>query len=179
MPLRTALGTRYDAAELPVALTRSLSMSELRRDPLNDRWVIIAENRAERPNEFSREVSAQPRIDCVFCPGNEHQTPETLLVRRPANWNGDPAAWRIRVISNRYPAVEQTASTAMRETALHWAGGGFGVHEVIVDTAEHVTSITESSEAEAAELFEVYRDRMPNCDSSSGASSSGSASPCA
>ena len=140
-------------------------MSELRRDPLNERWVIIAENRAERPNEFTRPAVEQRSLeqrprDCVFCPGNEHQTPEALLVRRPANWKGDPAAWRIRVIANRYPAVEQTASGVVREGPLHWSAGGFGVHEVIVDTAQHVTSITHSSEAEVAELFEVYRERM-------------------
>lgn len=145
-------------------------MSELRRDPLNNRWVIIAENRAERPNEFTRptnrespaepELTEQPPRDCVFCPGNEHQTPETLLVRRPANWNGDPAAWRIRVIANRYPAVDPTAASTVRESPLHWSSSGFGMHEVIVDTADHVTSITHSSEAEVAELFEVYRARM-------------------
>jgi UDPglucose--hexose-1-phosphate uridylyltransferase len=144
-------------------------MSELRRDPLNDRWVIIAENRAERPNEFTRQANRespaeppteQPPRDCVFCPGNEHQTPETLLVRRPVNWNGDSAAWRIRVIANRYPAVEPTAASTVRDSPLHWSASGFGVHEVIVDTAEHVTSITHSSEVEVAELFEVYRARM-------------------
>ncbi len=58
-------------------------MPELRKDPVTERWVIIATDRARRPSDFSREHPA-PFTDrfCPFCPGNESKTqPEVYAAR--------------------------------------------------------------------------------------------------
>ena len=44
-------------------------MSELRRNPLTDRWVIISTERANRP------IDDKPKSFCPFCWGNEDKTP--------------------------------------------------------------------------------------------------------
>jgi len=51
-------------------------MPELRRDPVVDRWVIIAPERADRPNALVRDFQlADDEDGCPFCPGNEYLTP--------------------------------------------------------------------------------------------------------
>lgn len=58
-------------------------MSELRKDPVTRRWVIIATERAKRPSDFVKpkpDSSAIPEYldKCPFCEGNENQTPQSL-----------------------------------------------------------------------------------------------------
>ncbi len=62
-------------------------MSELRKDPIIDRWVIIAAERGRRPDDFavgeSPDRSMSP-ASCPFCAGNEAKTPpETWAIRDP------------------------------------------------------------------------------------------------
>jgi UDPglucose--hexose-1-phosphate uridylyltransferase len=144
-------------------------MSEVRHDLLLPRWVIIAENRADRPNEFVTPRTERQRGPCPFCPGNESRTPAALLVRRPEAWNGDESEWRVRVVSNLYPAVAEIAgggdSTAAGSSVLPAGGALFGkspaagFHEVVIDTPQHVVSLGDMSEEAAIELFGVYRER--------------------
>jgi len=54
-------------------------MSELRFDPINNQWVAIADNRAERPNEFQRLLTRKEPVVCPFCAGNESATPPELM----------------------------------------------------------------------------------------------------
>ena len=51
-------------------------MPELRKDPIIGRWVIIATERAKRPDQFtSKQEEAVPEKSCPFCEGAETQTP--------------------------------------------------------------------------------------------------------
>jgi UDPglucose--hexose-1-phosphate uridylyltransferase len=63
-------------------------MPELRKDPVSERWVIIATDRVRRPTDFVREtLPAQPSGRfCPFCPGHESKTPpeETAKFLRDA-----------------------------------------------------------------------------------------------
>ena len=56
-------------------------MPELRHDPIQRRWVIIATERARRPSDFSHEAAStrSAKFD-PFVPGNEDQTPPELFV---------------------------------------------------------------------------------------------------
>lgn len=98
--------------------------------------VLMAPERGKRPNAFRTYPShTDPKEDCPFCPGHEESTPPTLLSL------GDP--WRLRVISNLYPAVQEN-----------------GAHEVIVETREHEMELVDFSEERLVELFSVYQKRM-------------------
>lgn len=51
-------------------------MSELRHNILTREWVIVAPERAKRPDDFKKahkQVSSGPGFlaDCPFCPGND------------------------------------------------------------------------------------------------------------
>ncbi len=80
-------------------------MPELRQNYFTKEWVIIATERAKRPEELvSRRVpktAPQHVENCPFCPGNESKTPPEVL-RIPAEGNG---AWQVRVIGNKFAAL--------------------------------------------------------------------------
>ena len=53
-------------------------MSELRKDIVNGRWVILASERSKRPDDFRPAQPAgagAPVGFCPFCPGSESKTP--------------------------------------------------------------------------------------------------------
>ena len=61
-------------------------MSELRKDPIVDRWVIVASERGRRPTDFN--IAADPPTGAFspFSPGNESKTPpEVAQIGRAAN----------------------------------------------------------------------------------------------
>lgn len=158
-------------------------MSELRQDPFTDRWVVIAQNRAERPQEFRLVESRRDATDCPFCAGNEAATPTELA--RYQEPGADGHDWQVRVVPNKYPAVSVFASEegasdedAAKEGALQegaagaeplYAGGatglgrrqpGVGAHEVIIESPAHVVSFSELTDLQAELSFLAYRDRL-------------------
>jgi UDPglucose--hexose-1-phosphate uridylyltransferase len=136
-------------------------MSELRKDPIVDRWVIIAENRAARPNELVQpELPGAGPEACPFCEGNEKQTPGEVAALRSKGSTADGPGWRVRVVPNRYPALEQTADQPTTSNRFYSSLPGLGVHEVIVECADHLTRTTDLSEVQLAEVLVTYRDRL-------------------
>lgn len=64
-------------------------MSELRLNRATKEWIIIATERAKRPNQFQIETHKEklPSYEptCPFCPGNEkHTPPEVFALRKRA-----------------------------------------------------------------------------------------------
>ncbi|MCC6511296.1 MAG: hypothetical protein IT423_19500, partial [Pirellulaceae bacterium] len=81
------------------------STSELRHDWLSDRWVIIAPQRTDRPDDFARLCDPLPsskavdstQHDCPFCSGRETETPPPLAVyyRSCSDAQCDPEGGRV------------------------------------------------------------------------------------
>jgi UDPglucose--hexose-1-phosphate uridylyltransferase len=139
-------------------------MSSLRQDPLTGRWVLLAEDRGKRPNDFpllARPVSDP--ADCPFCPGHEDRTPkEVLATGRPANAANDGPGWKIRVFPNKYPAVDSGASNAMEDESsqeLFREIPGNGRHEVIVYSPNHGDGPATLNKEHLLELLLVVRNR--------------------
>ena len=148
-------------------------MPELRTDYLTGRSVLVAENRALRPNEFAGEpASAGGQIDeppsqhskepppphptCPFCTGNESQTPPAVYQKLDAAGN-----WQVRAVPNAHPAVDnlsglmrsQVPSTELQPSAL-------GVHEVIIESVGHVERMSGLSPAELRDILDAYVNRL-------------------
>lgn len=125
-------------------------MGEFRRDPLTDGWVIVAPDRAGRPDEYGSHepVRAAGPGPCAFCAGREGDTPAEVASRR------GPGGWSARAVPNRYPAL--TANGRAGDPVAE----GAGRHEVIVETPRHVVSLTDLSEGEVADVLGLYRDRL-------------------
>jgi UDPglucose--hexose-1-phosphate uridylyltransferase len=130
-------------------------MPELRRDPILDRWVVVAPERAERPHALLR---APPEEDdaqgCPFCPGNEAMTPPELLSLR------DGKNWFLRVVPNRYPALRSEERLARRAVGLYDQMAGVGAHEVFIDTSEHGRRLHEQPVERIEALLRAAQERM-------------------
>lgn len=135
-------------------------MPELRQDPISGHWVIFAKERAQRPHDF---VASPRRVSsgaCPFCEGNEQHTPGELLAYRDAGTRPDSVGWRVRVVPNKFPAVELDAELDKSRVAGSFAGSG--AHEVIIESPRHAISLTELSDNAVAEVFACYRERILN-----------------
>src|SRR5215468_1694097 len=84
---------------------RSLPMPELRKDPIVGRWVIIATDRAKRPVAPKHEVEPAGGF-CPFCEGSEGNTPHEILAYRDRNTRPNEKGWRVRVVPNKFPALQ-------------------------------------------------------------------------
>ncbi len=130
-------------------------MSELRRDPLFERTVIVAPQRASRPLDFQPAPSAPAahREACPFCEGHEAEAhPELLAIRRMGTAPDSPG-WSVRVVANKYPIAHGSA-TSLDELQLR------GVHDVIIEAPEHVASWSQMSAAQIENVLRVYRQRL-------------------
>ena len=114
-------------------------MSVLRYDLTTNDWVILAPERSRRPDQFrtSPTPTETATTACPFCPGNEELTPDEIYaVRRPqASGRKD---WLVRVVPNKFPVLHRDADDRrFREGPCFRAMGGWGAHEVIIESPNH------------------------------------------
>ncbi len=133
-------------------------MPELRKDPIVGRWVIIAPERADRPNAHLRAQHEPDEGACAFCPGNESMTPNEVRRVGPGARNGP--GWTSRVVPNRFPALR--VETQMRRTAngLFDQLAGVGAHEVLIETPEHAQPLAQQKLAQVLGLFVAAKERI-------------------
>jgi UDPglucose--hexose-1-phosphate uridylyltransferase len=111
---------------------------EIRQNIATREWVIIATERAKRPEQFVREprerISDRPPHDpsCPFCPGNEELDLERLRIPE----QGD---WQTRVVGNRYPALQDRGALQPNFSSLGNTLAGIGYHDVVVESRLHNT----------------------------------------
>lgn len=133
-------------------------MSELRQNLITRDWVIIATDRAKRPDQFAnpkKSIAPLPphRPDCPFCVGNEEDgTLETCRL-------GDRTGWKVRAIGNKYPALSPTAEWMRISSGIHRTMAGIGVHEVIVEHPRHDLTTALLTVTEVTDILLVYRQR--------------------
>lgn len=130
-------------------------MSELRKDPVIDRWVIIAKDRGKRPFGYKISTASLSEALCPFCPGNEDQTPPEI--ERICTNSSD---WLARVIPNKYPAVFPEVASCHGEAPFFHCMNGFGKHEVIIETSDHNESMYQYNEHHMNQVLYLYRDRI-------------------
>ncbi len=112
-------------------------MPELRKDPISGRWVIISVERGKRPSDFGMRVSPKKGGFCAFCEGNEHTTPPEILVLRPDNNKPNTSGWTLRVVSNKFPALNIEGELNREGEGIFDKMNGVGAHEVVVETPDH------------------------------------------
>jgi UDPglucose--hexose-1-phosphate uridylyltransferase len=152
----------------------SSGLAEYRREPLSGGWVIISRERAQRPHDIEEVVQENVGVTCPFCKGNERlATPAEATyytdgvratAQDPHFLNGRKRRdWQVRVIPNKYPAVEPTGlgdSPKPSQQGICESLPGFGVHEVIVESPDHVTSFGDLTARQAELTLRAYQDRL-------------------
>src|SRR5216684_1101660 len=138
---------------------RGLPMPELRKDPIVGRWVIIATDRAKRPVAPKGETAPSGGF-CPFCEGSEGNTPHEILAYRDRNTRPNERGWRVRVVPNKFPALQIEGDINKRGEGIYDKMNGSGAHEVIIECPFHEVSIANLAEDNIREVFWVYRDRL-------------------
>jgi UDPglucose--hexose-1-phosphate uridylyltransferase len=137
-------------------------MSEFRQDSLRRHWVVIAEERAGRPNAYDDASKRDLLGDtaCPFCPGNESETPPAIAVDPKP-----PEPWRIRVVNNKYPAVGRpTAGDPVcpprPAVSPLQAQPGRGHHEVLIESPDHVLRSSQLDDCQTYAVWRMYQQRL-------------------
>jgi UDPglucose--hexose-1-phosphate uridylyltransferase len=139
-------------------------MPEVRVDPLSGQRAIIATDRAARPGAWLAAPVTGP-IDPAsdpFAAGNEDRTPPELYAVRPGGGPADGPGWRVRVVPNRYPALDpgSPAPESQDNPELFTAVAATGVHEVVVNAPDCVGSLAELDRDQVVLAIDVWRERM-------------------
>lgn len=116
---------------------------EVRKDYIQEKYVIIAPRRSKRPNVFKRPhqaVREHLALPSVF-------TPEALKKERALLTVGKGLKWQIKVLKNKYPIVDKTFPKA------------YGYHEVVVETPDPRPELENLPAAHIEKILEVYAER--------------------
>ncbi len=129
---------------------------QFRQNPITKNWVLIAPGRNKRPDEYRQQAVMRGMLEldpaCVFCPGNEFQNEESY--RDP-----DSADWELRIIPNKYPALERAADGENHDFHYYASRVGYGVHEVII-TRRHNEPVALQSAGLLERTLLLFQRRM-------------------
>ncbi len=134
-------------------------MPELRKDPITGRWVIISSDRGKRPTEFADQRARKRGGFCPFCAGNERTTPREVLAYRE-NGQPDGPGWRLRVVPNKFPALQIEGDLNKQGEGIFDKMNGLGAHEVIIENPDHNATLATLPGKAMEEVLWAYRDRM-------------------
>jgi len=147
-----------------------MSMNEMRKDYLLNRWVVIATKRKHRPTDFAKRVRERSVGVCPLCLGNEHMTPPAVLVYLPSDegvkkerdLNGfRHKNWLIRCVPNLYPAFippEHGRGIDVKESPI--LARAVGHHEVLVESPHHREHPSVARVSQLVHLVNAYLDRL-------------------
>jgi len=136
-------------------------MPELRKDPIIGRWVIIATERARRPDQFSSHVhDPEEEKACPFCEGKEAKTPPEIYALRPRNSTRNGPGWDLRVVPSIAPFLRVEGDLDRRGNGLYDVMNGVGAHEVVIETNQHIANMADLSEEQIAKVLNCYSDRL-------------------
>ncbi len=129
--------------------------SELRHDILRDEWVVIADNRDKRPDDFAQESVEQEydiESDVFADPEKTGQEKDVLI------YTNEEGEWTTRVFPNKYPAVANIDEQADISDGPYQAMIATGDHEIVV-TRDGKKTFALLEENELAEVIDAYRER--------------------
>lgn len=136
-------------------------MSEFRKDPIIDRWVIIATERSRRPNDFQAENLFPSSGFNPFAPGHEDRTPPEIIAwGRPEGAAPDSPGWQVRVVPNKFPVLERDGELDPQGLGMFDRMNGIGAHEVIIENPDAGWDMADATPEEMNAVLNAYTQRM-------------------
>ncbi len=134
---------------------KSPSGAELRHDILRDEWVIIADKRDKRPNDFAQDHEKRvydPETDIFADLVKSGQEKEVLIYR------DEHDEWTTCVIPNKFPAVDIGGDMQDLSDGPYQAMQAVGHHEVVI-TRDGNRCFALLETHELAEVIDAYHER--------------------
>jgi UDPglucose--hexose-1-phosphate uridylyltransferase len=136
-------------------------MSELRRDSITGRWVILAPEHTRRARDFTPPQTVVPPLrTCPFCEGQERLAGWELLASRPNGSAGNGPGWEVRVVPNREPALRVESALGDLKDGLFQQFGNLGAHEVIIESPRHDPTWSTLSVETLSKVLWAWRERI-------------------
>ncbi len=135
-------------------------MLELRRDPIIGRWVIISTERGKRPTDFEMMEPESVSRFCPFCAGNESTTPDEIYAIRPPGSSSNSSDWSVRVVPNKFPALQIEGPLHRRADGLYDKMNGIGAHEVIIESPDHNAILADLSQSHMVDVLHAFKARI-------------------
>ncbi|PSS21093.1 ADP-glucose phosphorylase [Actinidia chinensis var. chinensis] len=137
---------------------------EMRKDSVNNRWVIFSPARARRPSDYKSKSNPNPnsQSECAFCLGHEHECAPEIFRVPPDSSSG----WKVRVIQNLYPALNREIEPSLVENPnpSHSSGDvaicGFGFHDVVIESPVHSVHLLDLEPGEVGDVLMAYKKRI-------------------
>jgi len=130
-------------------------MPQLRQNIITGEWVVIAPERAKRPNDFisADTVKRQAKGTCVFCEGTKEYNNRLKKYDHKNLW----------VITNKFPAfVNDESKISPRsykvEDDFYRARNAVGGHDVII-IRDHDTDLPYFTKEIWKEILDVFKER--------------------
>ncbi len=135
-------------------------MHEIRKDPILNRWVIIASERSRRPMDYVAVPELASGGMCPFCRGNEeHTPPEVLVTAEPGRAPNGPG-WRVRVVPNKFPALRMEGELGARREGIFERMHAIGAHEVVIESPDHGVQLASMELEHVDEVIGAYVERI-------------------
>ncbi|MGZ5424452.1 MAG: galactose-1-phosphate uridylyltransferase [Candidatus Aminicenantales bacterium] len=139
-------------------------MSELRKDLISGRWVIIASERSKRPDDFRPHGAVAPAPEaagfCPFCEGNEGKTPPEVFALRAAGTAPDSPGWTVRVVPNKFPALNPGPPPPRATRGVYQSMEGRGIHEVVIENPNHAFELADLPVSHVRYVLGVFQKRI-------------------
>lgn len=135
-------------------------MPELRKDPIIGRWVIIATERARRPDQFGTLPQGPEESECPFCETRESHTPKEIYAIRPPYNPANGPGWSLRVIPSISPFLRIEGDLDRQGRGLYDMMSGIGAHEIVIETNQHIANMADLPTEQIANVITAYINRL-------------------
>jgi len=135
-------------------------MSEWRKNPITGEWVIISPERNKRTFDFISKTKEKGATECCLCEGHESETPPEVFSLRKRGTKPNTPGWWIRVVPNRYPALQIKGKPDVEKRGIYTMMKGTGAHEIIIETPKHKKDLFSLGNKHISEVIQVYRNRV-------------------
>ena len=130
-------------------------MPELRQNRFTKEWVVIATERAKRPEELATKKEVKPLAPyvatCPFCPGNEKLAPPEIMHLPPG-----AGKWDVRVVPNKFAALAREGEPTWKIEKSKRRINGVGLHDVIVETPRHDLTTALLTPQQVEQILRTY-----------------------
>jgi UDPglucose--hexose-1-phosphate uridylyltransferase len=134
-------------------------MAELRREPIERRWVVITNDDPKGPSDY---VPYKPPYQaqgeggpCPFCPGHEDITPAEVF-----SIPGPTGRWSVRVIPNKFPFFHIEGEFDRRAKGMYDVMDAIGAHEIIVENPAHDQDLATAEPAQIERILLAWQARF-------------------
>lgn len=135
-------------------------MPQLRKDPVTGRWVIIAAERAKRPEDFLTKQEQMVDDGCPFCQGRESKTPLEIFAIRDEGTKSNQPGWSVRVVPSIAPILRIEGKLNRHGKGLYDLMTGVGAHEIIIETPQHIAHLSELPPEQIKRVIDAYIHRI-------------------